>query len=166
MSKLLITLVLLVPLIAVAGEISDFDVATYALITKDGQPSGMQIRLSRAHGKWIMEGKESRAPWKIISCDTGCDYRKSTHVEQEAYLSSFPADMPKQFDISCIQNEANAFCKLTMKNNTSKGGYVLVALVTEKPIPMSLQRLTSSLSSKPSINTGVRDKPRHPSELR
>lgn len=110
----------------IAGEISDFDLATYALTGKDGQPIGMQIRLSRTNGKWVMEGKEKelQTPWKDISCDNGCEYRASMNAEREAYLASFPGDIPKQFDISCIQNMANAFCRLTKKDDPSKGGYV------------------------------------------
>jgi hypothetical protein len=152
---LFITLAILAPFFAFAGEISDFDIATYSLTGKDGQPSGMQMRLSRPNGKWVMEGKEkeSTAPWKNISCDKGCEYRVSTNSEQETYLTSFPGDMPKQFDISCIQNMANAFCRLTKKNDTSKGGYALIALVTGKPIPMSLQRLTRPYPSNPAVNT-------------
>jgi hypothetical protein len=50
--------------------------------------------------------------------------------------------MQNRFDIACIQNMASAFCRLTNKENPSQGGYALVALVTGKPVPMSLQRLT------------------------
>lgn len=87
MLKLLfIALALLAPFSAFAGEISDFDIATYSLTGKDGQPSGMQMRLSRLDGKWVMEGKgkESTDSWKNISCDSGCEYRVSTNLEQEA----------------------------------------------------------------------------------
>lgn len=145
MLKLLfIALALLAPFSVFAGEISDFDIATYSLTGKDGQPSGMQMRLSRIDGKWVMEGKgkEPTDSWKNIICDSGCEYRVSTNLEQEAYLSSFPGDMPKQFNIACIQNMASAFCRLTKKNDASKGSYALIALVTGKPVPMSLQRLT------------------------
>lgn len=136
---------------AYAGEITDIDIGTYELSGKDGQPSGMQMRLSRSNGKWVMEGKESesKAPWKNISCDTGCEYRTSTSVERNTYLVSLPANMQNRFDISCIQNMASAFCKLTKKDNPAKGGYVFIALVTGKPVPMSLQRLTSPYPSTP-----------------
>ena len=139
----LIAISLLVPVVAnAAGEISDFDIATYALTRADGQPTGMQMRLTKANGKWRMEGKEGNAPWKNISCDAGCDYRASSSSEAERYLASFPAGMHNRFDIACIQNTANAFCRLTNKENPSKGSYALVALVTERPVPLSLQRLT------------------------
>ncbi len=155
MSKLLlIAVVFFAPLSSLAEEISDFDIATYSLTGKDGQPSGMQMRLSRTNGNWVMEGKkEPMAPWKNISCDTGCEYRASTNTEQEVYLASFPSDMQKQFDISCIQNMANAFCRLTKKDDPSIGGYALIALVTGKPVPMSLQRLTRPYPSNPAANT-------------
>jgi hypothetical protein len=142
-------IIFIIPFCALAGEISDFDVATYSLIGKNGQPSEMQIRLSISNGKWIMEGKEKEisAQWKNISCDTGCEYRTSTNAEQEVYLASFPEDISSRFDIACIQNIASAFCRYTKKNDASKGGYALIALVTGKPVPISLQRLTRPYSS-------------------
>lgn len=150
---LLVAITLLAPFFSFAGEISEFDIATYSLDGKNGQPSGMQMRLSRPNGKWVMEGKDdSSSPWKNISCDSGCDYRTSAIFEQEAYLASFPSDMQKQFDIACIQNMANAFCRLTKKSDASKGGYALIGLVTGKPVPMSLQRLTRPYPSNPAVN--------------
>jgi len=150
MLKFLLIITFLVPLAMHAGEITDFDIATYSLTGKDGQPTGMLMRLSKINNKWVMEGKErgSNAPWKNISCDKGCEYRVSTKVEHETYLSLFPNNMQKRFDISCIQNIANAFCRLTKKNDSSKGGYALIALVTKKPVPMSLRRLTRPYSHK------------------
>lgn len=153
MPKLLLTaLALLVPVLVWGGEISDFDIATYSLIGKNGQPSGMQMRLSRPDGNWVMEGKEPMAAWKSISCDTGCEYRVSTDSEQAAYLASFPGEMPRQFDIACIQNMVNAFCRLTKNGDATKGGYALIALVTGKPIPMSLQRLTKPYPPKTAVH--------------
>jgi hypothetical protein len=102
-----------------------------------------------------MEGKEKelQTPWKDISCDNGCEYRASMNAEREAYLASFPGDIPKQFDISCIQNMANAFCRLTKKDDPSKGGYVLIALVTGKPVAIILQRITSPDPSNLAVTT-------------
>lgn len=88
-----------------------------------------------------MEGREAPGEWKIISCDKGCEYRASTKQEEDKYLSSFPKTMQEKFEIACIQNIAQAFCRLTKKDDPQKGGYALVALVTGTPTPMSLQRL-------------------------
>ena len=126
----------------IAAEIGAADAATYALTGKDGQPTGMQVRLWKNGEKWVMEGKEGESHWKNISCDRGCDYRPSTIEERNAYLASFPNEMQDRFDLACIQNVASAFCRLTAKDNPSKGGYALIALVTGRPVPMSLQRIT------------------------
>ena len=93
--KLIVVLSLIGPAISFASDISDFDLGTYSLTGKDGQPSGMQMKLSKINGKWVMEGKEheSTANWKSISCDLGCEYRASTGTEHISYLSSFPGDM-------------------------------------------------------------------------
>jgi hypothetical protein len=151
---LLAVISLLAPLIALASsDISDFDVATYVLTRQDGSPTGMQMRLAKVNDKWFMEGKNGSAPWKNISCDKGCEYRASTNSERETFLAALPTGMQKQFDIACIQNSANAFCRLTKKDSPSKGGYAFVALVTGKPVPMTLQRLTRPYPSNPAVNS-------------
>jgi hypothetical protein len=126
---------------AVASEISEFDVAAYALIGKNGQPTNMQMRLSKSKGTWVMEGREAPGEWKSLSCDKGCEYRTSTKHEEDMYLAAFPKSMHEKFDIACIQNMASAFCRLTKKDDPEKGGYALIALVTGKPMPIQLQRL-------------------------
>ena len=152
MSKLLlIAVALLAPLSALAGEISDFDIATYELTGKDRQSRDMQIRLSKTNGKWVMEGREGSASWKNINCESGCNYRASSTAERAAYLAVFSGEMQNRFDIACIQNLANAFCRLTKKDDSLKGGYALVALVTGRPVPLSLRRLTKPYH--PAVNT-------------
>jgi hypothetical protein len=141
MFKLLFVAAFLAAFSVFAGEISDVDIATYELDGKNGQPSNMQIRLSKANGKWVMEGKEGISAWKNISCDAGCEFRVSSIDERAVYLSEFPDGMQRRFDIACIQNVANAFCRLVKKDDSSKGGYALVALVTGKPVAISLRRL-------------------------
>lgn len=143
MKKLLAAIVILaIPVFGVAAEISITDVATYVLTKEDGQATDMHIRLSRNNGKWVMEGKQAQSPWKNISCDRDCTYRASTQTEKDTYLASFPSGMQKQFNIACIQNVANAFCRLTKKDDPTKGGYAFIALVTGNPVPLSLRRLT------------------------
>jgi hypothetical protein len=136
----------LFPIFVTASEISDFDVGTYALTRSDGQPIGMEMRLSRPKGKWMMEGRETTSTevWKNISCDSGCEYRVTSSSERDGYLATFPPETQKQFNMSCIQNIAGAFCRLWNKTDASKVGYVLVALVTGKPTALSLKRLTSA----------------------
>jgi hypothetical protein len=148
--RLILLVACLFPAFVAASEISDFDIGTYALTKSDGSPAGMEMRLSRSKGNWMMEGREtaSTESWKSISCASGCEYRLTSIPERDLYLATFPAEMQKQFDMSCIQNIANAFCRLTTKNDPSKGGYVLVALVTGKPNAISLKRLTSPYPAK------------------
>jgi hypothetical protein len=144
MNKLMLTISIFIIFnssFAIASEISEFDVATYVLTGKNGQPTNMQMRLSQNKGKWIMEGREAPGAWKNINCDKGCEYRASTKHEEDKYLASFPKSMQEKFEIACIQNTVQAFCRLTKKDDPKKGGYALVALVTGKPTPMSLQRL-------------------------
>ncbi len=145
MKKLILAISVFIILIssiaAAAAAISEFDVATYVLMGKNGQPTKMQIRLSKSKGTWVMEGREAHGKWKNINCDPGCEYRTSTKYEEDMYLDSLPKSMQEKFDIACIQNIASAFCRLMKKDDPEKGGYALIALVTGKPTPIQLQRL-------------------------
>ena len=126
-----------------ANVISELDFGTYELVRVDGQLTGMQMRLSKVNNAWLMEGKEGGL-WKNISCDKGCDYRASSAKESAMYLHSFPVEVQNQFNISCIQNVANAFCRLDKKAESSKGFYALVTLVAGRPIPILLKRIPKS----------------------
>ena len=144
MKKLILAIsvfIILISSFTVASEISEFDVATYVMIGKNGQPTKMQIRLSQSKGTWVMEGREAPGEWKSISCDKGCEYRTLTKDEEDKCLAAFPKSMLEKFDVACIQNMASAFCRFTKKDDPEKGGYVLIALVTGKPTPIQLQRL-------------------------
>lgn len=134
-------MVLFTPIAAAATGIDASDVAAYAIDGKDDKPSATQIRLSRDAGRWVVEGKEGAAPWKNISCDRGCEYRTSTSGETSSYLAALPTAMAPRFDMGCIQNNANAFCKLARKGDPAIGGYLFIALVSGKPVSMSLTRL-------------------------
>lgn len=138
----LAALFLLCPLLANAAEpISDRDVGTYEITRADGQSTAMQMRLSKAGGGWLMEGRKGEEPWKDISCGEACALRTSADAETAAFLAAFPAGMQQDMDIACIQNTASAFCRLTRKSDPKKAWYAMVALVTGKPIPVPLRRL-------------------------
>ncbi|HEY1028551.1 MAG TPA: hypothetical protein VGE28_13120 [Pseudomonas sp.] len=126
--------------LAGAGEILDSDTGTYVLLGRDSAPTEVFYRLSKQDGEWVMHGKQAGSTWTNISCDSGCDYRKTTHDEITAY---FPADWVANTDIACIQNIAQAFCRFTAKTDPGKTGHVLIALVTGTPIPMFLQRTSA-----------------------
>jgi hypothetical protein len=123
---------------AFAGEISQSDTGTYVQLGKDQLPTGLYYRLSQNNGKWLMEGKLPGGSWKDITCDSGCEYRKTTDTE---VLSYFPPDWIANSNIACIQNIAQAFCRFSPKNEPNKAGYVIIALVTGKPIPMFIKRV-------------------------
>lgn len=139
LSLLFVALILISPF-ANAGEIIETDKGTYVLLGRDRAPTDMFYRLSKNGEKWVMDGKEPSGSWKNISCDQGCDYRKTTDGEIKTY---FPADWIANADIACIQNIAQAFCRYNPKDDLTKAGYVVIALVSGKPIPMFLKRVNA-----------------------
>lgn len=132
--------VLSLSLFVSAGEISKQDAGTYVVLDQKRAPTGMFYRLSKDNEKWVAEGRKPGADWINISCDSGCEYRASTEPEIQSY---FPADWRANTRISCIQNMAQAFCRYTAKEDKMKGGYVMIALVTGRPIPIFLRRVSS-----------------------
>lgn len=125
---------------ATAGELSEQDAGTYVVLDQRRAPTDMFYRLSKYNGKWVAEGKKPGSIWENISCDSGCEYRVSTESEIQSY---FPPDWRANAQISCIQNMAQAFCRYNAKEDQTKGGYVMIALVTGRPIPIFLRRVPS-----------------------
>lgn len=136
----LLIALMLISLIAKAGEVTDADTGTYVLLGRDRVPTEMFYRLSKSDGKWTMDGKEPGGSWKSISCSNGCNYRKTTDSEINTY---FPADWRANADIACIQNIAQAFCRFNPKGNQAKTAHLVIALVTGKPIPMFIKRVNA-----------------------
>ncbi|MDP1983350.1 MAG: hypothetical protein Q8K23_12440 [Sulfuritalea sp.] len=125
---------------ATAGDLSDQDAGTFVVLNQQRAPTDMFYRLSKASGKWIMEGKKSGASWANISCDSGCEYRVSSESEIQSF---FPPDWRANSQIACIQNMAQAFCRYTSNQDPTKGGHVVIALVTGRPIPIFVRRVPS-----------------------
>jgi len=121
-----------------ALQIGDADIGTYVVLDRNHAATEVYYRLSRRGGKWVMYGKQPGSEWANISCDSGCDYRASTPDEARSY---FPADWLAQVNAACIQNIAQAFCCYTTKDDATKGGYVVMALVAARPIPLFLLRV-------------------------
>lgn len=126
---------------AAAGEsLDESDTGIYAVLDKNRNPTQMFYRLSQKDGKWIMDGKKPGGSWIGISCDSGCEYRNSSEAEIQNY---FPSDWRASTKISCIQNMTQAFCRYSAKEDAAKRGYVVIALVTGRPIPLFVRRIPS-----------------------
>jgi hypothetical protein len=126
---------------AQSAPIGSADTGTFAFENAKGELTGMQMRLTRQDNKWRMEGKSPDQAWHDISCDTRCELTRSDAGSITRFTSALPATMQGKFDLTCIENVAGAFCRLTRKDNPAKGGYMMVALVAGSPVPMSLRRL-------------------------
>ena len=123
-----------------ATGLSDQDAGTFVVLNQQRAPTDMFYRLSKVKGKWVMEGKKAGAGWSNISCDSGCEYRASSESEVQ---SLFPPDWRANVKISCIQNVAQAFCRYLSIKDPTKGGHVVIALVTGRPIPIFVSRVPS-----------------------
>ena len=127
----------LISLPAVAGELPEKATGTYAVLDKSHAPNGFFYRLSKVDGKWVMEGKKPTTGWENISCEVGCEYRQLSDSEAR---SLFPENWQTNMEFSCIKNIAQAFCRYNAADDPAKEGYIVVALVTGRPIPIFIRR--------------------------
>ena len=88
-----------------------------------------------------MEGRAVPDVWKNISCDAGCEYRKSRNEEIDLYKSLLSKQIPGKLRVLCIQNIAQAFCRVMKVDDDKRAMYMIVALVTKQPVLMGLKRL-------------------------
>lgn len=121
-----------------ATPISSSDTGTFVILGKDRKPTSLFYRLTLSDNVWKMEGKENNKQWKYISCENLCQYNQVTDQEATTYL---PNAMRGNYDMSCIKNIAQAFCRYTLKSNRKQGGYAVIGFVTGQPIPILLQRV-------------------------
>lgn len=128
---------------AAGQSLNESDVGTYVLLDQKRNATEMFYRLSQKDGKWVAEGKSPGGKWSNISCDQGCEYRDSNSSEIETY---FPSDWRANVDIACIQNIAVAFCRYALKDDQRQRGYVMIALVTGRSVPMFVRRVATKTS--------------------
>lgn len=137
-SALLAGLAALLAALPAFAQLTARDTGTFVVLDRDFKPTELQYRLSRKGAKWVMEGKKPGAPWEVVSCQRGCEYRDSTRAEVDAY---FPAEWSGKMDFACIQNVGQAFCRGLEKADRTKRVFFVVALASEKPFPLFLRRV-------------------------
>ena len=124
--------------VATAAGVSDADAGTYEWLGQNQAPAGVFFRLSRSGDKWVAAGKLPQKEWTSISCGAGCGYVDSTDEQVRAY---FPPRVLASTDVTCIQNIAQAFCRLQSKSAPQRVIHAIVALVAGRPIPVLLRRV-------------------------
>ena len=124
--------------VAWAAELSDVDAGTYEWLKEDRTPTGVLQKFSRSGGKWVNASKLPGKDWKNVPCDPGCEYRDSSAKEIQAY---FPPSFREQYEVACIQNIAQAFCRFIPNNDRRSRGYIFIVLVTGKPFPVRTRRV-------------------------
>ena len=119
------------------------DAGTYEWLKPDGRPSGVLYQLSRSNdgsGKWVARGRLPNHEWKDVSCDSGCQYHDSSADDLKRF---FPESWLTNANISCILNDAQAFCAYSGKTDSSRNGHIIFTLVTPKPIPVMVRRVAN-----------------------
>ncbi len=127
---------------ASAAELTAADSGTFVVLDRQQVPTQMFYRLSMKDGRWLMAGKQPDAPWTDLSCDAGCEYRTSTDAEVQAHV---PPAWRERAEFACIRNVAQAFCRYSDKGDAAVApNYVVIALVTGRPIPLFVRRTSSA----------------------
>lgn len=126
------------PMTSISAEINASDFGIYVLTDRNHQSTGMYYRLSEVDGKPIAEAKLPGGDWTKFSCREGCDYRKTLDTEMKTYFS---AKRAAKSHIDCIQNTANAFCRMVPKESPEIKRYAVVALADGISITLPVQRI-------------------------
>lgn len=138
MFRLLACLCLLaIPTPALALEATD--VGTYAVIHRDGHVTGFTFFVSLTGTRWDVEQRQSDGAWANVTCERDCVLQESTRDDIARF---FPAATLAEITPSCVHNSAFAFCDYRLRSRPGSKGYVFVALVRARPIPLGLKRLS------------------------
>lgn len=127
-------------LATVAGHASAMDatdVATYRIISVKNEPTQKLFRLSGGPGIWRIEDKRPDGTWEDVTCQGGCKLEESKEQDIKRF---FPVDDLSSVKMTCLHNNAFAFCRYSRNSEGGKRGYVFVALTEQYPIPLRLER--------------------------
>ncbi|MBV7433884.1 hypothetical protein KRX19_02500 [Cardiobacteriaceae bacterium TAE3-ERU3] len=125
-----------------AQGLSPDDTGDYVLLhSKTQKPTTTFMRLFLEGEQWMLDGKRGDEGWQpVCRAEGNCRLRDSSSADIATLFAKAPDDMCKEYDITCIQNIAQAICRLDGKNGDDKI-YLMFALVTGKPIPIELRKV-------------------------
>jgi hypothetical protein len=122
---------------ATASALDASDAGTYRILNQQGQPTAKVFRLAGTPGSWRIEDKQSDGTWVDVTCEGGCVLKPSEEADHRRF---FPVDDLSKVSLSCIHNEAFAFCRYSRSAEPGERGYVFIALTERYPIPLRVAR--------------------------
>ncbi|MDD2775163.1 MAG: hypothetical protein PHU06_04335 [Gallionella sp.] len=136
MKQLLILLTLLFSPVCFGFDSSN--VGVYAIVHKTGEVTNFVFYVSEQSGKWDIEQRKISGEWESVACENDCILNISSTADIEKFI---PQDVLAKQKFECIQNTAFAFCHYQLIENTQRAGYVMIALVTQRPTPIPLKKV-------------------------
>ena len=113
------------------------DVGVYRVLNQQGAPTPKMFRLAGSVGAWRIEDKQPDGSWVDITCEGGCQLNASSKPDQQRF---FPGDDLSKVSMSCLHNNAFAFCRYSRGSVPGERGYVFVALTEQHPIALRVTR--------------------------
>lgn len=132
------TALLLALAISPAIALEQSAAGTYAIVHSDGHITDRLFRVTSLSGRWKLEDKKADGTWSDVTCQRDCELQASAAEHIQRIFT--PAELAK-ITPDCVHNMAFAFCAYTVKTNPGAVGYVLMALVRDKPTPIRLARV-------------------------
>ena len=102
-----------------------------------GEPS-FHVFDNNGQGRWKLEDRKPDGTWSDVTCQADCVLRESGPADLRRLFT--PADLAS-ITPNCVHNTAFAFCTYTLKAGLTAPDYLLVLLVTDKPVSVRLRRL-------------------------
>src|SRR5262245_48673681 len=101
------------------------DIGVYRVLNQQGEPTQKLFRLAGNVGAWRIEDKQPDGRWVDITCEGGCELKPSSRADHQRF---FPGDDLSNVSMSCLHNNAFAFCRYSRGSVPGEQGYVFVAL--------------------------------------
>ena len=120
-----------------ASALDASDIGIYRILNQQGELTPKFFRLAGTPNAWRLEDKQPDGTWVDVTCQGGCKLKTSDEADHRRF---FPADDLSKVSISCVYNDAFAFCRYSRSAFPSERGYVFVALTEQHPVPLRVAR--------------------------
>ncbi len=126
---------------ALAHNLDKHDAGEYVLLNTQQQATPTMMRFSQKGKQWVMDGKQGRTDWQPVCRGDGeCKLKPSSAAQVRQWQKLLPSSF-QTAPMSCIQNIAFAFCRVSKPDNPDMRLYWWFAWQDGQTYALGLNRL-------------------------
>lgn len=138
--KLLLPILLSMSVLAHATPPDKLDQGEYVLLDTQARPTSTEMRFFLEGTQWMMDGRKNGGEWQAVCRGNGeCRLVPSSTKQIKQWRQLLPTSL-QNHPLNCINNKALAFCRLSDPQDPNRRLYWWVALVTQEPVMLPLNR--------------------------